>query len=331
LQFGAKLGVNTTMSASWKSIQVGGRIARQIVAILRMIPLVDNAVDSVQKKLLNPVVVRLIQDTDDPDLDAALELYRKKIPDDQRFEATDIISWLREDKISRAGIERDTTPTDWFIVAKFRRRVCGFILFHYYPSARLALFAYMVVAASPGSTSPNFVSNTLCSYVTKLLKTRRELTGCRGIVLEVEDPRRETAINKQDECLARVRRFCTLAEMQGFSLRALDFEYKQPKLSTDAPPDTERPMLLLSARLRDNLLHEKSQRSETAELLAFVYTRVYPEGYSTDALENSEYRAYCLALLNCELAKLPGAIRSLSVKQLVAQVRSPQLTRNSLN
>jgi hypothetical protein len=312
------------MTASWKSIQFLGRIASQMMAILRMIPFVDDAVDSVQRKLLNPIVIRLIQDTDDPDLDAALELYRKKIPDDQRFETTDIISWLREDKISRHGADRDAAPTDWFVVAKYKRRVCGFILFHYYPGVRLALFAYMVVAASPGSASPNIAANTLCSYASKLLKTRRELLGCRGIVLEVEDPRKEKGKYKQDECLARVRRFCTLAEMQGFSLRALDFTYKQPKLSTDAPPDTERPMLLLSARIRENPANAQNQRSEAAELLSFVYTRVYPEGYSMDALENGEYRDYCLALLNRELANLPAQVRSLSVKQLVVQVRNSQ-------
>jgi hypothetical protein len=295
-----------------------------------MIPLVDNAVDSIQRKWLNPIVTRLIHDTDDPDLDAALELYGKRIPDDQRFETTDIISWLRADKKSRHGAERDTAPTDWFIVAKYKRRVCGFILFHYYPSVRLALFAYMVVVPSLGA-SRNIASNTLCSFVSKLLKTRKELSGCRGIVLEVEDPRKETGKHKQDECLARMRRFCSLAEMQGFSLRALDFEYKQPKLSTDAPPDTERPMLLLSARIRDNQVSAEGQRSEASELLSFVYTRVYPEGYSTDALENGEYRDYCLALLNRELAALPAEVRSLGVKQLVAQVRNRQSAKSEVH
>jgi hypothetical protein len=288
-----------------------------------MIPFVDDAVNSTQRRWLNPIVTRLIHDTDDPDLDAALELYGKRIPDDQRFEATDIISWLREDKISRHGAERDTAPTDWFIVAKYKRRVCGFILFHYYPPVRLALFAYMVVAPSPGA-SPNAASNTLCSFVSKLLSTRKELSGCRGIVLEVEDPRQEIGKHKQDECLARMRRFCTLAEMRGFSLRALDFDYKQPKLSTEAPSDSERRMLLLSGRIRDNQVSAEGQRSEALELLSFVYTRVYPEGYSTDALENREYRNYCLALLNRELEALPAEVRSLSVKQLVAQVRNRQ-------
>jgi hypothetical protein len=309
------------MTVSWKGLQVAGRIAGRMFVIVRMIPYVDDAVDSIQRKFLNPIVIKLIHDTDDPDLDAALELYRKKIPDDQRFEATDIIGWLRDDQISRKGAERDTAPTDWFIVAKYRRRVCGFILFHYYPTVRLALFAYMVVAPSPGVSS-NLASNTLCSFVSKLLKTRKELQGCRGIVLEVEDPRSESSKRKQDECLARVRRFCTLAEMQGFSLRAFDFEYKQPKLATDAPPNTERPMLLLSARIRDNQVSAEVQRLEATEILSFIYTRVYPEGYSTDVAENQEYRDYCHGLRDREIAALPAGVRSLSVKQLVAQVRN---------
>jgi hypothetical protein len=121
-------------------------------------------------------------------------------------------------------------PFDWFIVAKVRRRICGFILFHYYPLTRLVLFAYMMVANTPG-TPLNAVSRSLSAEVSRLLKKKKELRGYQGFVPEVEDPRKEKNRRKQDECLARVRRFCTLAEMQGFSLRAFDFDYKQPRLS----------------------------------------------------------------------------------------------------
>src|SRR5580693_5291333 len=130
---------------------------------------------------------------------------RKKIPDDQRFEAADIVRWIREDRITRRTTPG--APTDWFVVAKIRRRVRGFILLHYYPSTQLALFAYMVVANTPGVPF-DAVSATLSSRISSLLRKRKELREYQGFVLEVEDPRRENNKKKQNESLGRVRRFC---------------------------------------------------------------------------------------------------------------------------
>ena len=296
----------------WKGIETAFRLIGRMLGMLRKIPFVDDAVDHLHRTLLNPVVVKLVRDTDDPDLDAALDLYAKRIPDDQRFESADIVRWIRED-----GIARRTSPgapTDWFVVAKMRRRVCGLILLHYYPSTQLALFAYMVVANTPG-VQFDAVSGTLSSSISRLLAKRKELRGYKGFVLEVEDPRKEKAQRKQTESLARVRRFCTLAEMQGFSLRAFDIDYKQPRLSLDDAKSVERPMLLLSARNRQGASSTDVQRDEVKEVLSFIYTNVYPEGYSSDLAENQAYREYCTALRDREVAALPDKVRSLSSSQ----------------
>ena len=310
----------------WKGLATAFRLVGRVLGLLRKVPVIDDAADHVQRRLLNPVVTKIVRDPDDPDLDSALELYRRRIPDDQRFESSDIIRWLREDRISRKLVSPNSRPTDWFVVAKFRRRVCGFILFHYYPSTRLALFAYMVVANTPG-VPVNAVSSTLCSTVSGLLKKRKELRNFAGFALEVEDPRKERSQRKQDECLARVRRFCTLAEMQGFSLRVFDIEYRQPKLSLEDGASAERPMLLLSARTRQGSLNAEVQRAEVEEVLSFIYTCVYPEGFSTDPEENRLYREYCQNLRERELGGLPERIRSLSSATLVAQVRKKRKGR----
>jgi hypothetical protein len=307
--------------AWWKAIETTFRVAGQALKFLRKIPVVDDAIGHLQRALSNPVVVKLVREADDPDLDAALRLYEKRIPDDQRFEPADIVRWIREDQVTRRS--KADAPTDWFMIAKMRRRVCGFILFHYYPSTQLALFAYMVVAKTPGVPF-DAVSGTLSSSVADLLKKRKELRGYKGFVLEVEDPRKETNKTKQTECLARVRRFCTLAEMQGFSLRAFDIDYKQPRLSIDDLNSLERPMLLLSARNRSGVTRADVQLEEVKEVLSFVYTKVYPEGYSSEPDENRAYSRYCTELLEKEIAGLPGLVRSLSSAQLVA------LTRNSI-
>jgi hypothetical protein len=302
----------------WKGLTTTFQVVGRLLAVFRKIPVVDEAVDHLQRTLLNPVVIKLVRDADDPDLDSALKLYTKRIPDDQRFEADDIVRWIREDRITRRT--SPTAPTDWFVVAKLRRRVCGFILLHYYPSTQLALFAYMVVANTPGVPF-DAVSGTLSSWTSRLLKKRKEFRGYKGFVLEVEDPRKETT-RKQTESLARVRRFCTLAQMQGFSLRAFDIDYKQPRLSLDDARSSERPMLLLSARNRQSTFNADVHREEVQEVLSFIYTQVYPEGYSSDPAENQSYREYCTALRDREVASFPERVRSLSSAQLVAYVRN---------
>ncbi len=210
-----------------KAVSGAARVAGRLLSLLRKIPVVDDLCDRAGRFLLNPVVVRLIRNADDPDLDAALQLYEKKIPEEERFQPSDIVRWIRDDLNTRRN-QRDL-PTDWFLVAKYRRRVCGFILFHYFPRRHMAFVAYMVVLNTPG-VPLNAVSSTLCGMVSRLLKTRKELQSCTTLLLEVDDPRTASTVKKQEECLARVRRFSTLAEMQGLSMRILDIAYKQPKL-----------------------------------------------------------------------------------------------------
>jgi hypothetical protein len=75
----------------WKSLETAWRLVGRLLGVLRKIPFVDDAVDRAQRTLLNPVVVKVVRDADDADLDAALDLYKRRIPDDQRFEAEDIV------------------------------------------------------------------------------------------------------------------------------------------------------------------------------------------------------------------------------------------------
>ncbi|MGA2989223.1 MAG: hypothetical protein ABSD88_02025 [Candidatus Korobacteraceae bacterium] len=301
--------------ASGKAFLTILRVLGRALGTLRKIPIVDDVVCRVERTLLNPILIKVVGTPDDPDLDAALDIYRKRIPDDQRFEPADIVRWIREDIVSRSAVGL----LDWFLVAKYRRRVCGFILLHFHPSAQLAMMAYMAVAQTPG-VQANAISRELAAAISKLIKTKRELRDVKGFVLEVEDPRKEIGKRRQEECLARVRRFSTLTEMQGFSLRAFDIDYKQPKLSIDDSTSTERPMLLLSARTRPADHTAVGYRVEAEEVLGFVYTMVYPEGYSSEPAENLAYRDYCAALLKREIAALPAQVRLLNTAQLAAQL-----------
>ena len=226
----------------WKTFEAVFKAIGRVLSFVRRIPIIDDWLNSKQRVWLNPVVTHIVRDPRDPDLARALELYAKKIPEDQRCSEDDMIRWVGENaEKRRLGI---AALTDWFIVAKVRHRVCGFLLFHYSNIANLALIAYMVVGNTPGA-QVNAVSTALGAKVRKLLQREKELKECRGFVIEVEDPRKENNGRKRIEALARIRRFCTLAETQQLTLRALDFDYKQPLLSLE-DKGTEYPLLLLS-------------------------------------------------------------------------------------
>lgn len=91
----------------------------KVLSPFRRIPVVDNWLRSLQQRWLNPVVTQLIRDSDDPDLPGALDLYRKRLPEEHRVAEDDMVRWIREDAERR---RRDANPilTDWFIVQNLR-------------------------------------------------------------------------------------------------------------------------------------------------------------------------------------------------------------------
>jgi hypothetical protein len=261
--------------------------------------------------------VDLVTDCSDPDIRAALELYDSRIPEDERFEAPDIVRWLREGQQQRtAGI---VGPRDYFVVAKTGSRVCGFALLHYYQTVGLAFIAYLVaergVAVDHGT-----ISQSLLEKVALLFENEEHLQSCKGFLLEVDDPTRNCAAEQKLERLARIRLFCMLAESLGFSLRALDFDYHQPLLSIPDPKEigTEVPMLLMYART-SRLAGSSLAKTEVERLLAFIYKRLYPEGFSEVEDENIQYHRYTDELYGREVARVAGSVRTLPFREIYAR------------
>jgi hypothetical protein len=261
--------------------------------------------------------VDLVKDCTDPDIRAALELYESRIPDDERFEAPDIVRWLREDQQQRSdGV---AGPRDYFVVAKADSRVCGFTLLHYYQTLDLAFIAYLVaergVAIDHGT-----ISQRLLEKVAWLFANEEHLRSCKGFLLEVDDPTRSCTAEQIIERLARVRLFCMLAESLGFSLRALDFDYHQPLLWIPDPEEigTEVPMLLMYAR-PSKIAGSSLAKTEVQRLLAFVYKWLYPEGFSDVEDENNLYRRYTDELYGREAARVADEVRTLPLREIRAR------------
>jgi predicted phosphodiesterase len=254
----------------------------------------------------NDTTVRAIYDCRDPDIRAALELYEKRIPEHERFEAPDIVRWLREEQEERErGID---DARSYFIVAKDGVRVRGFALLHYHPKVHLAFIAYLVAAKGP-KLDDEYISQKLLEKIKWLFGNEEYLASCCGFLLEVDDPAVARTAKHKQERLARIRLFCMLAESLGFSLRALDFDYRQPLLWIPAEDECgqEVPMMLMYARgsgLSDCTLG----RSEVKSLLQFVYKWLYPEGFSEVENENIQYREYTNRLYDQQIQRIPEKV-----------------------
>lgn len=270
-----------------------------------------------ETSMANEFTVRLVADFADPDVRSALDLYEERIPDQEKFEAPDIIRWLREDQEQRSsGI---VGPRDYFVVAKLNGKVCGFTLLHYYPVVQLAFIAYLVaergVVIDHGS-----ISQRLLEKVAWVFANEEYLRQCKGFLLEVDDP--VGSPDERREKLARIRLFCMLAESLGFSLRGLRFDYRQPLLWIPGPDEigVEMPMVLMYARkapFEDG--NSFLPRAEVARLLEFVYKWLYPEGFSDVANENVRYRKYLDQFYADQIAKLPDEVPLLPFHDIKAR------------
>lgn len=232
-----------------KPATIGWKFAVRIVGRVREIPVVDDWCCRIEAEWFSPVVVRRIRNPRDNDLHAALRLYEKRIPEDQRFPAADIVNWIADDRQIRDG---DTdSPRDYFLVAKYKRKVHAFALFHCYPARKVIFFAYMAVEKRVPEPAAGTISNVLIGYVAKLLKRDPRLRNCEFVVFEVEDPRVSTTSGPRDQQLqdiARIKIFCTLAAANGYPSWASILPISSPSSLFLIPQQAARSPCCFSSR-----------------------------------------------------------------------------------
>lgn len=262
------------------------------------------------------ISVHRVRDPNSEDLHHALDLYSRRIPEQERFELPDIVRWIREDYTGNGAAKAQ----DYFLVAKYEGQVCGFLLLHRYLAQRLVFIAYLASAKpSPCDDAEGSVSKVLLGEVGRLV--HQEFHECQGLLLEVDPPWSATTSSEWLERLSRIRLFCVLAEAQGFSLRALDMHYLHPPLSL-ADCGSSLPMVLMHARLRGRP-RTTLPRREVSRILRFIYTVLYPEGYSDSIAETRQYRAVLTRLCAERFQGIPARVPLLDYKQVKA--RFPKL------
>ena len=108
------------------------------------------------------------------------------------------------------------------------------------------------------------------------------------------------------------------AERERFTLRALDFDYRQPLLvvPTAADHGQEVPMLLMYAQRQAHGIDSALPRERVESLLDFIYRWLYPEGFSAIPAENEAYRSYLDGFYAAQIARLQERVPTLGLAQI---------------
>jgi hypothetical protein len=267
------------------------------------------------------MILELVTDPESPDIVAALELYDDRIPESARFESPDVVRWLREG-CGQPGT-RGPKRQHYFLVTKRDDGVVsGFVLIHYFDTQQLAFVAYLVAAPDATALGGMSVSLALIGAIAELLKPGQPLEQCKALLFEVDRPSADASQAEWLERLGRIKHFCTLAEARGIGIRAVDIDYIQPTLDLARPTDGV-PMVLMygfpPSVQRPNCL----KGADLQTILTFIYTELYPAGYSADDEDNRQYKALLQSLLQSRYPAVASEVPLLDFKRIKTWVTRP--------
>lgn len=249
--------------------------------------------------------VRMIKEHRDPNLDLALDLLtfrrRHQIPANERDDAEDIRRWVREveeeTRIGRCNLK------DYFLVAKLKDKVLGFMYAHFYPRRGLAFISYIV-------NNPALAEGRNREVTRKLVaRLKRELTkkakGCQGILFELQIDEETRSKN------SRAEDFRQLARKEDVVLKEIRINYLQPKLSLWDTTCEEERLHLMYARIQQPYLVGSIPKDEIEKILEFIYSDIYGDQFEDDSKKNAEYRKYLEDLYTSTVARLPETVHLL--------------------
>jgi hypothetical protein len=263
------------------------------------------------------VSVYRVTDYASTDLLLALELCNQMIPVQQRQGTpAEILQQLRSAQDRRA---QGMCPfQDYHFVAKLASAVCGYAQLFFHPVEKFAFVGFFVVRAGLSlGKQMAWVTSRMCQEIIRQLAQDNEFGACDRMFLELDDPGRATDEKQRRRGVRRITRFEVIAKQCGRELRLLDFDYLQARLGLPADwPGPERPHLLGYV---SKGAEAYMKREMVCNVLRLVYTRLNPEGvYDGKAEQDDLYRSYLQELCRKECARVPGAVRLLTAREIVA-------------
>jgi hypothetical protein len=238
----------------------------------------------------------------------AIAVYEERIPSDERYDHEMMVDLVRRHLSTEFG------PT-WmlhFLVARYGARCVGMLICYEDIRRNFAFIAYLATRnpRMPGK-NPRAVSWKLAE---SLLEERRRLgmSNPPRFLFEVDHPALTQDKKERRLRLGRLRVFDRLAPFSALHLRALDLPYMQPTL--ESPLTESRKQLLLCYAAPG--LNATLPKSETIELLTWVYTELYGDDIFEERSTRAAYKKKIHELLDSIVQKLPEQIPLLRYREL---------------
>ncbi|MFN8638808.1 MAG: hypothetical protein U0360_04975 [Dehalococcoidia bacterium] len=246
----------------------------------------------------SPFVIRRVTKPDDPDLDAALELYHGRFRD-LPVEMDDV-------SILRASITEDADDAEYLFVAKYHEQVVAMLFGSFCRIDQLFFVWYVAgfrgdptlgfVHPKPGEERPYALAAAF-QGILRALFDQRQLRDCHRAVAEISN----------HWFASKASLFADWASRNAGRLYKIDLPYRQPLL-TFPSNEVEQPMTLVLAELPPEPgtrlsrifsrperpspppYRETLARAEAAEIVGCLYSHMYGARETTE-----EWAAYIQA------------------------------------
>ncbi len=239
--------------------------------------------------------IKAIRKRRDPDLQAFLAIYEKRIDEPFRVANDDIITWVEHP----AG--HSTSREDLTLIAKHDDQPVAILKAIIGRRERLAFVAYLATAVPTGSSdvSPSTIGRQGVAELTSWLSRRLRRRGCAAVVFELTSERGA----------AKMRLFREYATLHGFRCCRIEMAYLQPKMGT-RKRGAEKKMTLTYVGLAKSKETLSCSLDEAVGILNFVYFTVYGETYRVrhNPVESREYNEYLKTLMARQVKQLPGRV-----------------------
>lgn len=249
------------------------------------------------------ICIKKVKSPDEPDLLVALEKFYQVIPENELDPPETIVRWIQE--VYDETKEGKCKLKDCFLIAKIKRKICGILYCQYYPDSRFFFISYIAIDKNMKLARECYVSTAMIKYFTKHFK--KEFKESEGIIFELEYPKSNEK-SRESTCLARKRRFFTIARMQNLAVKEIDIKYLQPKLTLWGDDYKEEKQFLMYARTRKPHLPDLISIQEVKKILQFVYLEIYGDHFENDPSKDKEYRKYLENLYKKVVSDLPEKI-----------------------
>ena len=282
--------------------------------IIAIISFFWGIIAGVNRIVHNTIRVRRVYKSNDRDWNDFSQLFEERIRFELREAPEDIGEWLDEYELEKKN-DRNSYG-EYLLVAKFRRRVIGFLFFEYSFKTNFMYIGFIGGEKNEGDTNYRSVTTSLVKGCHKILK--KEISKCKLIIFEVDDENDQNLTDEQrQDAEAKKRLFGSQVLKKGIRKRGakvyeICLDYFQLPLHRNQHKSIKQDLVIVP--LNQNVVSEDMtiSREYMKEIMDFLFFEVY-DPLSEERYLGSEYHTTLTKYYEKFLESAPEKIK---LKQL---------------